>query len=83
MSSTSDFIWVRIFRHKVLLLEGADSTKLKKILQELSDRISVISEKLFTCSVPVGQKSQLSDIPFLSRCTAFPKIIFLLAIYLG
>ena len=77
MSSTSDLIWVRIFRHNVLLLESADSTKLKKILQELNDGISDISETLFRYAVPVGQKLQLSDVPFLSRSPAFPKIIYI------
>lgn len=77
MSSTSDLIRVRIFRHNVLLLENADSTKLKKILHELNDGISDISEKLFRYAVPVGQKFQLSDIPFLSRGCTFPKIVYI------
>lgn len=75
MSSNSDLIWVIIFRHNVLLFKNADSTKLKKILQDLNDGISNISEKLLKCAVLVGQKLQLSDVPFLSRGPAFPKII--------
>lgn len=82
-SSASDLIWVGIFRHNVLLFENADSTKLEKILQELNDGISDISEKLFRCAVPVGKKLHLSDVPFLSRgpiilCIAFGNLLLLI-----
>lgn len=50
-----------------LLLESVNSTKQKKILKELNDGISDISEKLFRFADRIDQKLQFSDVPFLSR----------------